>query len=184
MKIFENVLPEKSAEIPKARKDQILTPYMPWHFNEESVSYKKGVEDKIFQFTYTIVAHGGQINVNNMAYITLLSEICKSVGVVNPIIIRAKFNLLPRQPYTEEDLNNTIHTDEKEDINSKLKSIIYYPHDSDGDTVIYGKDGAVMNITPKANTAVMFNSQLQHRATPPTKNKRRVVLNIVYYTEE
>ena len=180
MKIFENVIPE---EYLRDLNNQILSPYMPWHFNEQSVTY----EDKnseVYQFTYTIVTNDSQINTSNMAYMTLLSEICKSIGVINPIIVRAKFNLLPRQPYTEEDLNNTIHTDTEDDINSKLKSIIYYPHDSDGDTVIYGKDGAVMNITPKANTAVMFNSQLQHRATPPTKNKRRVVLNIVYYTEE
>ena len=180
MKIFENVLPE---EYLADLNNHILSPYMTWHFNEQSVKYE-GRYDELFQFTYTIVMNGGQINTNNMAYMTLLSEIFKSVGVVNPIIERAKFNLLPRQPYTEEDLNNTIHTDTKDNNESNLKSIIYYPHDSDGDTVIYGKDGATMNITPKANTAVMFDSHLKHRATPPTINKSRVVLNIVYYLDK
>lgn len=180
MKIFENVLPE---EYLRDLNNQILSSYMPWHFNEQSVTHE-GQYDELFQFTYTIVMKGGQINTNNTAYMILLSEIFKSVGVVNPLIERAKFNLLPRQPYTEEDLNNTIHTDAKDGNKSNLKSIIYYPHDSDGDTVIYGKNEATMNITPKANTAVMFDSHLKHRATPPTVNKSRVVLNIVYYTEE
>jgi len=169
MKIIENVL---VADYHKDLCDYILSSYMPWHFNDNTAD-----KDQLFQFIHSVV-QDNQICSSNQNYMSLVANILTAAGVKNPCINRVKFNLLPRQPYTEEDLENSIHQDGTA---GDLNSLIYYPHDCDGDTVIYGADGALMNITPKANTAVMFDSQLKHRATPPTINQKRIVLNIVYY---
>jgi len=175
MKIIENVIPDVDYVI---AKDYVLGSRIPWYFNNETVYYNS---DNLYQFTHTLVAEGENRNLHQ-AFAGLVSQICIAADVENPILYRVKLNLLPRQPYTEEEVERCFHQDYPELKN--LKSIIYYFDDSDGDTVIKGEDGKESRVTPKANSLVMFDSQLYHRATPPTKSKCRVVLNIVYYTEE
>jgi len=57
---------------------------------------------------------------------------------------------------------------------------IYYLNDSDGDTLFYADDGqtVVGSVSPKANRAIVFPSRLLHSRQLPTKNNRRLVLNI------
>jgi Tol biopolymer transport system component len=172
MKIVEGVL---FNEYHRDFEEFILGPYMPWYFNEATTDNEI---DNLYQFTHTIINHDTPRNLT-AEFDKLLMNIFIGVGIENPRIKRVKFNLLSRQPYTEKDLEFSIHQDFPDC--SNLNSLIYYPHDSDGDTVIYKADGTATNITPKANTAVIFDSLLKHRATPPTINRKRIVLNIVYY---
>lgn len=60
------------------------------------------------------------------------------------------------------------------------KTILFYLNDSDGDTVFYKNDckTVIKRVTPKENTAVLFNGLINHSSSKPNKNQRRIVLNI------
>ena len=81
---------------------------------------------------------------------------------------RIKVNLL--QPHPAAGEHHPWHIDST----NSYTSMIYYINDSDGDTFINKVD--TQRITPKANTAVIFPSNLWHASSNPTKG-RRMVLN-------
>ena len=81
---------------------------------------------------------------------------------------RIKANLL--QPHPDAGEHHPWHIDST----NSYTSMIYYINDSDGDTFINKVD--TQRITPKANTAVVFPSNLLHASSNPTKG-RRMVLN-------
>jgi hypothetical protein len=72
------------------------------------------------------------------------------------------------------------------------KTLIYYVNDSDGDTVIFdkkytgqdpGKLNIVQRITPKAGTAVLFDSNVYHAGSTP-EVCRRSVINVIFWSME
>ena len=90
------------------------------------------------------------------------------------------------------------------DFNFPNASSIYYLHDTDGDSILYGKDsfdhdikidqhqdGTLSQtiggktttleiqerISPKANRLVMFDGNLLHTGSSPTQHKTRILLN-------
>ena len=81
---------------------------------------------------------------------------------------RIKANLL--QPHPDAGEHHPWHTDSTE----SYTSMIYYINDSDGDTFLNKTE--TKRITPKANSAVIFPSNLWHASSNPTKG-RRIVLN-------
>ena len=81
---------------------------------------------------------------------------------------RIKANLL--QPHPDAGEHHPWHTDSTE----SYTSMIYYINDSDGDTFLNKTE--TKRITPKANSAVIFPSNLWHASSNPTKG-RRMVLN-------
>lgn len=172
MEIFKDVLDKELAD--KAKIYYAQSSNVKWVYNYETVANPK---DKLFQFLHPVCMYDRPKEGEDADFL-ILNEVLKQTLKKDRVEVRrAKFNLLPRQPYTQQDLDETIHQDEQED--GVYKSMIYYLNDSDGDTVIYEGDKEI-RYTPKANTAIMFDSELLHRATPPTKEKTRVVLNIVF----
>jgi len=83
----------------------------------------------------------------------------------NPLRIKA--NLL--QPYPDAPEHHPWHTDAA---NNNV-SMIYYLNDSDGDTFLGETD--TQRVTPKANTAVIFPSNLRHASSNPTKGRRMII---------
>jgi len=100
-----------------------------------------------------------------------------SFKIVN--LIRIKINLLTQLKLSEEQIQNTIHTDiGKDSPCTSVVSLVYYVEDSDGDTIVYdGND--IITCTPKKGTAFYFKSIMDHRASNPIINKRRIVINFV-----
>ena len=172
MEIFKDVLDKELAK--KANIYYAQSSNVKWVYNYQTVDVP---DDNLFQLLHPVCMYDG-LREGDDADFLILNEVLKQTLNSNTVEVRrAKFNLLPRQPYTQKDLDKTIHQDHPE--NGVYKSMIYYLNDSDGDTVIY-ENGKEIRYTPKANTAIMFDSELLHRATPPTKEKTRVVLNIVF----
>ena len=174
MQIVENLIEE---EYYKYIKEFLLGDTMPWYWNESTVTH---AED-IYQFTYSIIHKEDELISPEGWCLELVAHIIKGAGLQNAKVTRAKLNLLPRQPYTKNKLKETKHQDTEDTFS---KTILYYLNDSDGDTVFYNEDGTETYITPKANTAVIFNSNIWHRSTPPRINKKRVVLNVMYIDED
>jgi hypothetical protein len=67
--------------------------------------------------------------------------------------------------------------------------LVYYVNESDGDTVIYDclspdkfnkSNKIIKQITPKPNSAVIFDARLYHSATCPMQAKSRIVINCCF----
>ena len=56
---------------------------------------------------------------------------------------------------------------------------VYYVNDTDGDTIIYGQDRLEIKerVSPKANRLVIFDGDILHTGSSPTKHKTRILLN-------
>jgi ectoine hydroxylase-related dioxygenase (phytanoyl-CoA dioxygenase family) len=96
-------------------------------------------------------------------------------------ITRVKANLLLQDKSISKELHHTAHVDTK----VPHWELIYYVHDSDGDTIIFdqefGKEFDPLTIkqhvTPKQGRAVIFNGKYFHTSSSPRDHKIRNVLN-------
>ena len=98
------------------------------------------------------------------------------VSQLSPLgLTRVKFNATPRTP---EIVESPLHYDviDQDDKPVDVKICILYMNDNDGYT--YFEDGS--KVESKANTAVVFDTNLEHRGVPST-DTRRLVLNINYF---
>lgn len=80
---------------------------------------------------------------------------------------------------------NTPHKDHDD---TNFLSMVYYVHDSDGDTVLFDKFGDYENsklniverISPKRGRCVIFPSTQFHSSSNPINFKNRIILNFVF----
>jgi hypothetical protein len=177
MNIVENILPKSHLKI---ITDQLRNEEnMSWYYQGCTVDKKFSPLEWISaddngQFTHAFVKDGEPISrLFNLAYpIILFVE--KELGLSFNHYYRGKANMLLT---TGSPVTNSIHRDNPMD---GYTSILYYPFDCDGDTVFYDKDlNETQRVTPKENTAVVFNSTTLHASSNPIKYNNRIVLNFV-----
>ena len=64
------------------------------------------------------------------------------------------------------------------------KVLLYYVHDTDGDTIFYDKFNneykEIYRVTPKKGSAVVFDGSIYHASTTPNLHQRRIAININY----
>ena len=65
--------------------------------------------------------------------------------------------------------------------NKKFISLIYYVHNTDGDTVFYDNEckRIIKKVKPKKGRAVIFDSLIFHSFMRPIKSEKRVVINFI-----
>jgi hypothetical protein len=99
---------------------------------------------------------------------------------------RIKTNLMIPTLKKNPNSYNRPHIDHPSDI---AKTLIYYVNDADGDTVLFdkkftgtdpGKLQIVERMTPKAGSAILFDSNTYHASSTPTLN-RRAVINVIFW---
>ncbi len=103
-------------------------------------------------------------------------------------LIRIKANLLYKNETYPLDFYNTPHHDLPGEEGGE--TLLYYVNDSDGDTFIFKEETFDPNVkptltidnrvSPKKGRAVLFNSNILHAGSPPTKSSLRIVLNFVF----
>ena len=145
-----------------------------WYWNENQVYETKSI-DQIGGFTHEFYTQEKSINSTYFPVVSYLLEEVKNVIDVD-FIFRAQANLLCNVKVTEEQNKNSLHMDYEHD---GFFSILYYVINSDGNTIIYNKDKSILEVSPVKGNYVIFPSSLVHRASPPTDNKRRMVINII-----
>ena len=113
-----------------------------------------------------------------------LSEIVKYLDFenVNYHVYRIKSNLTFNLTDYKKINHQPIHIDkDTEDI----KSLLYYVNDSDGDTLFFDNDlNIIKRVSPKKNTAILFDSNILHAGSNPIKNKKRIVVNTIFKMEK
>lgn len=88
------------------------------------------------------------------------------------------------------ELKDNQYTSPHSDINISHKSLVFYLHDSDGDTVLFdrfsnGEDDDIQNlkiikrVTPRKNSCVTFDGLRYHALMPSKKNLRKII-NVNY----
>ena len=97
----------------------------------------------------------------------ILAVICSQLGAI--AVLRININSTPRNAPEQ-----TWHTDWV--ISTQSKTCVLYLNDNDGYTEF--KD---MKVDSVANTAVIFDTNIEHRGVPPTNVDRRLVININYF---
>ena len=150
------------------------------------------------QWVAEFVSIDAQDNVNHGMNINYLSDITPLQFFVDEHLenfkihrpIRVKANTLTKRPDAPVGTYNSPHFD---GYDGKV-SFLYYLNDSDGDTVFFeenvrdmppnniipDKYNVRLRSTPKANTAVIFDSSIFHASSQPRETFDRRVLNIVY----
>lgn len=122
----------------------------------------------------------------------LLQKAVESCGFELDEVHRLKFNLTQPHPANSTNFYNVPHID---DVQVKHYSLILYPEDTDGDTVLFNEmlevDGEekpkltiAERVAPKANRCVMFNGWRYHAGCNPYKYNRRIVLNCNFTIKE
>jgi len=178
--IIESIIPK---ELQDKLSEEILSVNFPWYYNDSTTGeYGNGGEDG-FQFVHTVLKDN---NITSPIFESLKPilqsfEEQTSFRIVN--LVRIKINLLTQLKVTEEQIQNSIHTDiGKDSPCTSVVSLVYYVEDSDGDTVVYDGNN-IITCTPKKGTAFYFKSIMDHRASNPIFNKRRIVINFVMEIE-
>jgi hypothetical protein len=175
--------------IPSALADKIeaevLHHQFPWFWRPSSkYGVREGGENsEDFQFIHLIYRDDTPQSTTFDLAREVLIAFENATQLVIKDVRKIKANLLPRQSLSDEGLEDTIHVDVETGY-KKYISIVYYISDSDGDTVLYNANNTErLRVTPKKGKAVYFPSDMKHRATPPSKEKRRIVLNMVVEIE-
>lgn len=129
------------------------------------------------QLSSTVVDWGvGQgLFVNEIAEI--LKIFLESIGATCSKVFRIKINIQEKAENYGEDKYLTPHVD----MNLMHNVLLYYPFDSDGDTILFDKADAgwkiVERIQPKQGRFLLFSGDQHHSARPPIISENRIVVN-------
>lgn len=105
-----------------------------------------------------------------------LNYLQDKTGIKIKDIHRCKLNIIKPMNISHDVLDNMIHIDTDPEPNVTYKSIIFYLNDADGDTVFFDNNKKEIDrCSPQLGRAVIFDSTMFHRATPPTSKDRRVI---------
>lgn len=184
---FFNVLPKFYLE---DLQKHIFNPGITWiHYNETAGGYNGNyawIDDDNTEET-DLLSYKPPRNDNEklFSYDVLVYSISELLGQ-RLELERIKTNLMLPKPKMKLQGYNRPHIDYPE---CGMKTFLLYLNDCDGDTFIFdktytgenpGKMTVIEQITPNANTAVMFDSYRYHASSIPTLGKRAVI-NVVFW---
>ncbi len=139
----------------------------PWyHYANTNYAEHTTRADDVPQFTHGFIRDDNA----NSAFQHVPRIILDQMGIANTNIIRAKANLLAREP---EPFTHPPHTDD-----AKPHIVfIYYVNDSDGDTHFYERGEVIKTVSPKKGSGVMFDGRIYHASSSPVTHRFRIVIN-------
>ncbi len=203
MQIIDNL-------IPKTFQQDLINLFlysdMPWYYhvgtNAIIDEHKSNLSENVIidnntvdapQFSHSLCSRAKVVSQHYTAIFPILYFLEEKTGYKPAIVSRIKANLLYKNSTFPDNHYHQPHSDDYSDDGpylSIMSSLIYYLHDSDGDTFFFDqhyKPGhrplsplkVVKRITPKQGTAVLFPSNQFHASSSPKSNDRRIVLNFV-----
>jgi hypothetical protein len=178
--IYDEVLP---LEYQEKIKDIIASKKLKWQVCDYSVDpdtqKNNGGENcqEYPQLSSTVVDWG----IGEGVFVNEIAEILKlfleSINATCSKVFRIKINIQEKAENYGEDKYLTPHVD----MNLMHNVLIYYPIDSDGDTLLFEKTDAtwkiVERVQPKQGRFLLFSGDQHHSARPPTISESRIVIN-------
>lgn len=190
IEVVDNVLPEENF---KSLEEFVLSPKFPWHWekgtiNDRTVNHGSFDTPQMVTPIYIsgnqhIDASGKDMRIPSqvlqypefeMITTHALDKAKQEFGY--ELLWRIKANLL--MPYPNSPMHHPRHADTNNS-DGDYVTINYYVNDSDGDTFLFPRGQAPIQITPKANSAVIFDAKMMHCSSNPINSDRRVVINAV-----
>ena len=164
----------------------LLSDEFPWYFNN-FIANQNLASATSFQFTHLFFSQEKGWSSDASPLIQAMLHVAESkMGFSITGLVRVKANLLTLSGNGPSPLD--IHRDmmmAPKELEGKHKSLLYYVDDFDGNTLIFdeNRENLVQQITPKFNSAILFDSRTWHSSSPPMQNKRRVVINSIFLCE-
>jgi hypothetical protein len=197
MQLLDNFLPKKYQDY---LEYHFLQPHMSWNYYTDTVDYnmnnkeltKSGVilneltKDSP-QLVHTFLEKGKVVSDKIDIIQPFLFFFKKQYGIDPHKLYRIKLNLMFQDKEYPDGYYNPPHTDVPLSYPDGYKVFLYYPIDSDGDTLLFNEDWTskkhtIQNRkTPRKGNAIIFDAKQLHCSTPPKFNKHRLALNIVYH---
>lgn len=178
--IFENIIDESSQN---TLLEYMKSKYTEWYFVEDvskvgihnlqfngwsrHVTIQEPIENDIFDIIKKI-----EKNAIDKCNLKFIKNYRYKLNCLEP---------LEKKPTLEELYSNT-HVDD--DIEHVV--LIYYTNDTDGDTILFDKNNQILkSISPKKGKMVLFDGNVSHCPSWPTKENRYVLnYNIVVKSKE
>lgn len=201
-KIIDNFLPIENQNLVS---DMLNDDYFPWYYTSsiynkkldvpefENVTYAPGLYHTVKDSEKGVNSNDNVLN----RIMPILDYFEKYEGVIVSDILRIRIRRTMQYPGHNEKKYNVPHVD----LNGikNYYSLIYYPEDSDGDTVLFNSDNRFVNenhidivknirsetarISPKKGRAVFFKGDTIHAGNNPINYPVRTVINFDYLIE-
>ena len=193
IKVIDNYLPKEYVDdIEKLflKPEEHSSSEINWYYNDYTASkdadYLKRIKDNkhffdSYQFTHIFYNMGEK----NSSYFDKIIKILEDTKINWKSIerIKANFttNLTNRKPGDIVVPHQDIKPNSDYYKNKKAISMIYYVHDTDGDTVFYDNEckKITKKVKPKKGRVVIFDSLIFHSYMRPVKSDKRVVINFI-----
>jgi hypothetical protein len=193
IKVIDNYLPKEYVDdIEKLflKPEEHSSSEINWYYNDYTASkdadYLKRIKDNkhffdSYQFTHIFYNMGEK----NSSYFDKIIKILEDTKINWKSIerIKANFttNLTNRKPGDIVVPHQDIKPNSDYYKNKKAISMIYYVHDTDGDTVFYDDEckKITKKVKPKKGRVVIFDSLIFHSYMRPVKSDKRVVINFI-----
>jgi hypothetical protein len=196
MKLIENIITD---DLKDRIKGVLLRDNFDWFYNSGTARIipgnKSAIEDSntvdSIQFTHSLFADE-RFESEYVDYVVkIMRALEEKEGIVCTRMLRAKCNLVPQDISYGADQYHPPHVDCK-DVTDNTFTLIYYVNNSDGDTYVfneqYGDEFDDLTIahrqTPTEGCALLFKSINYHASSSPINTKSRVVINIVFESDE
>lgn len=191
-KYIENILPPKYAD---RIESELLSTAFNWNFNKHTAdpsqnnfANKNILDTEQFTFKFYDADMFNPISDRKLDFMIPMQYIFEekfSIDISH--CVRIKANLLLQKKEFIDSNYNMPHVDLVSHEGFKALSILYYVNDSDGDTVFFNehaKDNPAYlteykRLSPKKNSAVIFDSDRLHASCNPIKNNYRCVINFI-----
>lgn len=178
--IYDDIL---TAEQQEKIKEIISSKNLKWQINDYSVdpdtqsNNADGNCQEYPQLSSTVVDWG----VGQGLYVNEIAEILKlflvSIGATCEKVFRIKINIQEKAENYSKEKYLTPHVD----MNLMHNVLLYYPFDSDGDTILFEKEDnawkIVQRVQPKQGRFLLFSGDQYHSARPPVISDNRIVIN-------
>lgn len=163
IEVFDDLLSEEDFSV---LSEQVASPEFAWYYLPGTIETMHMKGD-----TPQFATMFDNENSRKIAKQALLRSTRQSVEIDD--FLRIKANLL--LPMSNRPPFHPPHVDTTEE---GYLSVVYYLHDSDGQTFFFGDDNRT--VTPKANRAVLFDSNIRHASSNPIATHRRMIINSVF----
>lgn len=175
--LIENLLNEEQLN---ALTNEVLNSSFPWYWMNSAISKEFEILTKheYFSFVHIVYDKGKIVSDIFPKVQNIIKNFENFSGTKIKSIHRIQINMLLKVDFSEYDERYSIHADIESD---KHISLVYYLNDSDGNTKLFDSErkNVLFECEPKKGTCIFFNSSQWHSATPPKRNSRRVVLNMI-----